>query len=610
LSGRLFLFQRVLSALSLLRAHKKYQDIGRNQHQQVNLSNHPASPKIDFIKHPKMDQTNLIALLNRLRKEPSETEWLEFKAGYLPAQELGEYLSALANSACFHGKPRGYLVFGINNVTHAIVGTDFDPLQNKGKGNQDLLLWLSNGLQPPGGFEWYPFQMDENRLVLFEVYPALNQPVKFFGTAYIRVGSSKTELSKHPEKERAIWQCRTDWSAQVCEQAVPSDLDPEAISKARQEYRIKFPAKEAESEGWEDAIFLNKIGLAIRGNLTNSAILLLGKPESASLLTPAVSRISWILKDEKNQEKDYEHFDPPFILNMDRVLAKIRNLIIRQLPSGTLFPVEIVQYDPWVLREAIHNSIAHQDYTLSGRINLVELPDRLIVTNVGSFLPGNIETVIQQDSPLEVYRNPSLARAMVNLNMIDTQGGGIKRMFQAQMKRFFPMPDYDLSDPDRVVVTIRGKVINEQYTRLLMDRTDLDLWAVISLDKVQKGFRIEREVHQRLKKLGLVEGRYPKLYISASIAKAIGKQAQHIKTGGLNRKYYKDLILELIQKHGPVSRREINDLIFDKLPEILNSEQKLALIHNLIMEMRNKNLIYNQGTRPAPKWVSYERKKN
>lgn len=153
-------------------------------------------------------------------------------------------------------------------------------------------------------------------------------------------------MTKHSAKERAIWQCRTDWSAQVCERAVLSDLDPEAILKARQEYRIKFPTMRAELDGWDDETFLNKIGLAIKGNLTNSALLLLGKPESASLISPAVARITWILKDERNQEKDYEHFDPPFILNVDRVLSKIRNLTIRQLPSGTLFPVEIGQYDP------------------------------------------------------------------------------------------------------------------------------------------------------------------------------------------------------------------------------------------------------------------------
>ncbi len=461
---------------------------------------------------------------------------------------------------------------------------------------------IKQGLEPQGGFEWYAFTVEGKRLVLFEVYPAANQPVKFYGTAYIRVGSSKTELIKHPAKERAIWQCRTDWSAQVCERAVLSDLDPEAILKARQEYGIKFPAKRAELDGWDDETFLNKIGLAIRGVLTNSAILLLGKPESASLISPAVSRITWILKDERNQEKDYEHFDPPFIRNVDRVLAKIRNLTIRQLPSGTLFPVEIGQYDPWVLREAIHNSIAHQDYSLNGRINLVELPDRLIITNVGSFLPGNIENVIQQDSPLEVYRNPSLAKAMVNLNMIDTQGGGIKRMFQTQMKRFFPMPDYDLSDPARVVVTIRGKVINEQYTRLLMERTDLDLWAVILLDKVQKGIRIEHEAHQRLKKLGLVEGRYPYLYISAKLAAVTQQKAKHILHRGLERQYYKDLILKLIDQYHIVSREDINQLLVDKLPEGLSISQKEGMVHNLLTDLRSKGIIENTGSKRAPKW--------
>lgn len=550
-----------------------------------------------------MDTNQFIALLNRLRREPNETEWLEFKAGFCPAKELGEYLSALANSACFHGKPRGYLVFGIENKTHAVIGTSFDPLQEKGKGNQALLLWLSSGLQPQGGFEWYAFMVEGKRIVLFEVFPAYNQPVKFYGTSFIRVGSSKTELAKHPAKERTIWQNQRDWSAQVYERASLADLDPEAILKAKQEYKMKFQAKGTELDTWDDMTFLNKIGLAVQGTLTGSAILLLGKPESAALISPAVARITWILKDERNQEKDYEHFDPPFILNMNRVLSKIRNLTIRQMPGGTMFPIEIEQYDPWVLREAIHNCIAHQDYGLSGRINLVEMPDRLIVSNVGSFLPGNIENVIRQDAPLEVYRNPSLARSMVNLNMIDTQGGGIKRMFQTQMNRFFPMPDYDLTDPGRVVVTIRGKVINEQYTRLLIDRTDLDLWAVILLDKVQKGIRIEHEAHQRLKRLGLVEGRYPNLYISAKLAAVTEQKAQNILYGGLNRQYYKDLIIKLIQQHGPVSREEINLLLVDKLPEALSSHQKYGMVHNLLTDLRSKRTIRNAGTKRAPKWV-------
>ncbi|HLG22240.1 MAG TPA: ATP-binding protein, partial [Candidatus Manganitrophaceae bacterium] len=347
-----------------------------------------------------------------------------------------------------------------------------------------------------------------------------------------------------------------------------------------------------------------KAKLTIRGAVTNAALLLLGKPEASSLLAPAVARISWILKDERNQEKDYEHFGPPFLLNVDKVLVKIRNLTLRALPSGTLFPVELSQYDPWVIREALHNCIAHQDYGLRGRINVVETPDALILTNVGGFLPGSVEKVIQQDTPLEIYRNPFLAEAMVNLNMIDTQGGGIKRMFQAQRRRFFPLPDYDLSNPERVVVGIRGRILDERYTRLLMERTDLGLDSIILLDKVQKHQEINREEHRRLKAAGLVEGRYPNLMVAAKVAAATGDKARHIRERGLDSKYYQDLIVELIRKHQPVSREDIDRLLMDKLPEVLTKTQRLIKIHNLLSILSTKQRqIQNVGSRRYPKWV-------
>ena len=320
-------------------------------------------------------------------------------------------------------------------------------------------------------------------------------------------------------------------------------------------------------------------------------------------VSPAVAQISWILKENQNQEKDYEHFYPPLILSVDRVLARIRNLNVRQLPSGTLFPVELKQYEPWVLREALHNCIAHQDYSLGGRINLVEMPDRLILSNAGSFLPGSVETVMRRDAPMEVYRNRALAQAMVNLNMIDTQGGGIKRMFQTQMKRFFPLPDYDLSEMDRVVVSIPGQVLDERYTRLLMERTDLDMWSIILLDKVQKQREITRDEHRLLKKQGLVEGRYPNLFICTRIAAATDQSAKYIRYRGLDRQYYRNLIIELIRQHGPVPRKEIDRLLVDKLPEILSSGQKTTLVHNLLTALRSAGDIQNVGSRRYPEWV-------
>ncbi len=554
-----------------------------------------------------MNQQDRIALLDRLRSEPDEREWLEFKKNRYEPQDLGEYLSALANAAAWKRKPRGYLVFGIEDRTHDVVGTSFDPYGTKAKGNQDLLIWLNANLAPNPGFDVDIVEHPEGRAVLFSVRSARDQPVYFFDKAFVRVGSSKVELRKVPEAQRVIFTGARDWSAEICEKATLDSLDPAAIAEARKQFKVKHGAQEAEINRWSDELFLNKAKLTINSAVTNAAVLLLGRDEASSLLSPAVAKISWILKDAGNKELDYEHFGPPFLLNVDQVLKKIRNLTLRAMPAGTLFPREISQYDPWVLREALHNCIAHQDYGLHGRINVVETPETVLLTNRGDFLPGNVEAVIRQDAPQDVYRNPYLAEAMVNLNMIDTQGGGIKKMYLLQAERFFPLPDFDLSDPARVAVTIRGTILDESYCRLLMERTDLDLEEIILLDKVQKKVKISQKDHQLLKKERLVEGRYPNLFVAGQVAKVTGQTSRHIKAGGLDQEFYRELLLKLIRKHGPVSRPEIDGLLFDKLPGVLTSEQKKNKIHNLIQEQKREGRIKNIGGRgPSSRWVLTE----
>jgi len=243
-----------------------------------------------------MNAEELNALLEELCLLPSETEWVEFKSNYLSSKEIGGYLSALSNSACLHWKPKGYLVFGIENNTHFVKGTTFDPGKEKGKGNQDILIWLATGLRPNVGFYIHSFKYHGKPVVIFEVNSAIDSPVSFYGKAWVRIGSSKTQLSNYPEMEREIWSRRNriDWSAQVCEGATIDDLDPEAILKAREEYKVKYPQKIEDVEKWGDIQFLNKSKLTIHGRITNTSIILLGKPESAALLSPAVARISWL----------------------------------------------------------------------------------------------------------------------------------------------------------------------------------------------------------------------------------------------------------------------------------------------------------------------------
>ena len=221
-----------------------------------------------------MNTADLTALLTRLLAEPRETEWLEFKATRLEPQLLGEYLSALANSASLLGKPRAYLVFGVEDGTHAVVGTAFDPLAEVAKAGGPLLpLWLHLGLQPNVGFEIHAFSHHGQRVVLFEVFPAFDRPIKFYGTAYVRNGTSKTELARYPEKERALWNRRLDWSAQVCEQAMLADLDPAAIAKARTEFATKNPRQADALATWDDTTFLNKAKLTVHGQITHAALL-------------------------------------------------------------------------------------------------------------------------------------------------------------------------------------------------------------------------------------------------------------------------------------------------------------------------------------------------
>ena len=168
-----------------------------------------------------------VELVDRLRGMKTETEWLEFKRNRCTPAQLGECLSALANSACLIDEPFGYLLFGIDDQSHDVVGTNFDPY--RAKGNQDLIHWLAAGLHPSTAFDHSVVDHPAGKVVVFRVSPAEDQPVSFYGKAFVRIGSSKTSLDGHPAKARAIWTNRRDWSERPCERASLDDLDPVAI---------------------------------------------------------------------------------------------------------------------------------------------------------------------------------------------------------------------------------------------------------------------------------------------------------------------------------------------------------------------------------------------
>ncbi len=245
----------------------------------------------------------------------------------------------------------------------------------------------------------------------------------------------------------------------------------------------------------------------------------------------------------------------------------------------------------WLLRELLNNCIAHSEYTLGGRIYLNEFEDKIILTNPGSFLPGKIEKVLDPGYNPPFYRNQLLAETMVKLNMIDSQSIGIRRVFRIQRDRYFPLPDYDLSNRQQVKVCVYGKVLDENYSQILFANPDLDLETVFLIDCVQKRIKIDKEAVKHLRKLKVIEGMSPNIFLSASVSETIGEQSQYVKNKAFNDQYYRDLIVKYLEQYGSAKKRDIRELLWDKLPEVMDDKQKESKVKNLLAKMRRMGII-------------------
>src|SRR5690606_30731393 len=186
---------------------------------------------------------------------------------------------------------------------------------------------------------------------------------------------------------------------------------------------------------------LNKARVTKQGRVTRAALLLLGKDESSHFLAPADAKMTWVLRDAGNDTVTSQPFGVPFLLATEQLCARIRNVTLDHMPDGSLFPTPVPQYDNWVLREALHNCVAHQDYVLGGKINVVEHPDRLVFSNLGQFIPESVAWMLEHQSPPEHYRTEWLVGAMIRLRMNEQGGSGIWRMFATQRQRLVALTD-------------------------------------------------------------------------------------------------------------------------------------------------------------------------
>lgn len=529
-----------------------------------------------------------------------ESEVVEFKKAEknFDFDDLGRYFSALSNEANLRGLDFAWLIFGYDEKKHEIVGTSY---KNGESALNNLKHDFAQHTTDGQTFrEIVPIEVDGKRILMFKI-PASprNIVMKWKGIAFGRDGESLKPLNQSKMDEIRHQTPEPDWSAALVPNATIDDLDEVAIAKARKMFKkvhSRIPAEEVNR--WSTEEFLSKCELMVDGKLTRAAIILLGKMFSDSKLRPAVAEVTWTLRDEKQDVVDYEHFSVPFILTVDEILAKIHNLTLREMPGGTLFPDTMKQYDDYTIREALHNCIAHQDYTLRQRINFVENPGFLYYANGGSFIPGTLENALATNGPQRFFRNACLCKAMVHFNMIDTVSRGIKKMFTEQMERRFPMPDYEIDNEKKeVAVRIYGNAINERYTKLLKDNDTLTLHDCISLDAIQKGHRIDEEIAQDLMKRGLIEGEAPNYTISLGVAKASKQLPSYTRVRGLERDKLKQMILQYIQNAGSdgAKRDAILEYLQGTLPSRNTYEQNETLIYHLLSELRKAGLIEANG---------------
>ncbi len=533
-----------------------------------------------------------------------ENEVIEFKEARTnySFNDVGKYFSALSNEANLRNQQEAWLVFGVSNNKN-IVGSEYrhgPSLQGLKKEiasytNERLTFW-----------EIYELSIEGKRILAFQIPPAIpGIPTTWQGSAYARENEATCPLPMN-KLDIIRGQVGMDWSKEIVEGATLDDLDTEAIEYARQLFAKKQRDRSKSLEILEslsDIEVLNKAGITFKNQITRTALLLLGKSESAFYFDGFIPRITWTLYNADNSVKAYEHFDMPLLLAVNKVYGKIRNERYRYITDQqTLFPDEVDQYDPNLIKELLNNCIAHSDYRLRGRINVEEFEDRLVFINEGFFIPETIEQALEPGYKPPYYRNSFLCRAMVNLYMIDTNSMEIPMIYQIQRDKYFPMPSYDLDTPNRVKVTIHGKILNMNYTQLLHANRSLNIHTVFLLDQVQKHQNISLDNYHLLKKDSLVEGRYPHIFVSFRVAEAVGQKTDYYANRGLDETLCRQLILEAL-KHSPASKQEIYDYLNrGALPAVLDEEQKSKKVSNLLQKMKKEGLIIPDGTRCNCKW--------
>ena len=402
------------------------------------------------------ERINLRELIDFLRSKDTEAEWFEFKVNYAEPQKIGEYLSALSNSAALSHEEFGYLIFGVDNSTHEVVGTEFQPKKAKGKGNEDLEPWLNRLLDPRVDCAIDEDEINGARIVVFRIGAARERPVRFSGVAHIRVGSNNHKLVNYPEKERKLWSII---------HTVPFENDIALTGQTSEDVlkKIDYPRF---FELMKIPLPDNRAGILSRLNeekiiqkakdqysVTNLGAILFAKNlDDFPTLTRKSLRIVMYDGDGRLNAKKEHVVKSGYATTFESTI----DWICDQTPSNEVIKdslrVEQKMYPKIAIREVVANALIHQDFSITGAGPMVEVfQKRMEISNPGKPLISPDRFI---DHPPR-SRNELLASMMRRINICEERGSGIDRAINGIEIFQLPAPEF-LDDNDFMRVTLFG----------------------------------------------------------------------------------------------------------------------------------------------------------
>lgn len=437
---------------------------------------------------------NAFEVVNELCRLPKETEWAEFKLDDCEPKDIGEYISALANSAALLGKACGYLVWGTEDKTHSKVGTRFSPSSAK-VGNEELENWLLRLLEPKINFRFHEILINGTKVVLLEIDRAFRHPVRFDGQEFIRVGTYKKKLKDFPEKERALWRVfdNTPFEDLIAGENFNSSDVLQSLEYNRYFELLGLPIPTVgevvlEQLAKDQIVTPNDRG---RWNITNLGALLFARRLSDfRSLSRKATRVIEYVGTTRIEARREQVGDKGYAVGFDGLISFVNLLLPTTEVIDAAMRRAVPMYPELAVREIIANSLIHQDLAITGAGPLIEIfEDRLEVSNPGAPL---VSTDRLLDSPPR-SRNEALASFMRRIGYCEERGGGIDKVIFETEFRQLPAPIFEQSGDNTRVVLFGPRPTNRMD---IADRVRACYWHSV-LKYVNRDFLTNASIRER-----------------------------------------------------------------------------------------------------------------